>query len=272
MKPASCCEAGSRSPLDAGTVKTVANIGEAVSRRCEGDIAATILAFDTAGSACSVAAARGSRVLAAERSALRHGHAEVLMGMIERVMAQAGLAAGELDRLAISTGPGGFTGIRAGIAAARGIAVACGVRLVGVSSFDAVAATLADRAAAFRLVALDSRRAELYVQMFDAACAALGAPVALLPTHLSGYVRELSGDATLAVAGDDTERAMAALAGHAATVVVAPDSAPDALGVLEVARRRLVSGAPDGTAAPLYLRPPDVTFPKTGSPAGSRPR
>ena len=88
--------------------------------------------------------------------------------MIERVMQEAGLAPAQLDAVAAAIGPGGFTGIRVGLAAAHGIALAVGGRLVGISSFAAVAARMADLgpgAYESLLVALDSRRADLYVQL-----------------------------------------------------------------------------------------------------------
>src|SRR5260370_26519073 len=90
-----------------------------------------LLAIETAGSGCSAVVARGDLVLAGESRALRHGHAEALLPMIERVMAAAGLRPSQLDAVAATIGPGGFTGIRVGLAAARGIALAVGARLVG---------------------------------------------------------------------------------------------------------------------------------------------
>ena len=103
-----------------------------------------LLAIETAGSGCSAAILRGAETLAAEHRALRHGHAEALLPMIDRVARAAGVEPGALDLVAAATGPGGFTGIRAGLAAAQGIALASGARLVGVTSFAAVAAALAD--------------------------------------------------------------------------------------------------------------------------------
>src|SRR5438552_18511098 len=131
-----------------------------------------ILAIETAGSRCSVALARGGRLLAAQSQPLRHGHAEALLPMIDRVMTEAGVSPQRLDAIAAATGPGGFTGIRVGLAAAHGIALATGARLVGVTSFAAVAealrrgAPLAAGSGPHLLVALDSRRDDLYVQLF----------------------------------------------------------------------------------------------------------
>ena len=138
-----------------------------------------ILAIETAGSACSAAVAAGERLLAAETMALRHGHGEALLPMIDRVMMRAGLPPAALDAVAAAVGPGGFTGIRVGLAAAHGIALAADARLVGVTSFAAVAARLDDDAG-WTLVALDSRRAELYVQLFAPGGASAAAPAAVL--------------------------------------------------------------------------------------------
>src|ERR1700733_4739814 len=100
--------------------------GVGVDRR-----APLVLAFDTAASACSVAVGRGQTMLARERRDMRHGHAEALLPMIDRVMAAAGLGPRDIDAVAVSVGPGGFTGIRAGLAAAQGLAMATHARLIG---------------------------------------------------------------------------------------------------------------------------------------------
>ena len=96
-----------------------------------------MMAIETAGSACSVALARDGAVLAAARRPLRHGHAEALFPLIECVTSQAAVQPARLDTIAVATGPGGFTGIRAGLAAAHGIALALRARLVGVPCFAA---------------------------------------------------------------------------------------------------------------------------------------
>jgi tRNA threonylcarbamoyladenosine biosynthesis protein TsaB len=226
-----------------------------------------LLAIDTAGSACSVAAHRGRAVLASERRGMRHGHGEALLPMIDRVMAAAGLPAARLDIVAAATGPGGFTGIRVGLAAAHGIALATGARLVGISSFASVAATVGDTAAPdgrLLLVALDSRREDIYVQPFAPAD---GRPIAdsaaVLPGELGQYLAAagVPQGVPLLIAGDAAAAAVAALEGRRG-IMVAGDSAPDALGAAAAALRLLHAGAAIGPARPLYLRPPDVTLPK----------
>lgn len=204
-------------------------------------------------------------MLAAETRALRHGHAEALFPMIGRVMDEAGLAPAQLDAVAAAIGPGGFTGIRVGLAAAQGIALAVGARLVGISSFAAVAARVAaisDSACEMLLVALDSRRAELYVQLFAGdAASPLAPPQALLADRLGDYVASLAGGARVMIAGDAAEAASAALDGRM-RCAIAGDSAPDARGVIAAALIELRSAATAGPLRPLYLRSPDVTLPK----------
>jgi len=220
--------------------------------------AAVVLAFDTAASACSVAVGRGDAVLAYERRDMRHGHAESLLPMIDRAMAAAGLAPGAIDIVAVSVGPGGFTGIRAGLAAAQGLTLAARARLVGISSFAAVMA-LVPRGDANVLVALDSRREDLYVQIFMASGDPYAAPAAVLPAELDRFVAAAIGDGPLRVAGDATGAAVGAL-GDRKAVDCVTGSAPDALGVLAAAHMR--RDATETTARPLYLRAPDVSFPK----------
>jgi tRNA threonylcarbamoyladenosine biosynthesis protein TsaB len=227
------------------------------------------LALETTGSACSVAIRRGASVLAAERRPLRHGHAEVLVPMIERIVAAARLAPSDFDIVAVATGPGGFTGIRVGLAAAQGIGLAIGAPLCGVSSF-AAAAAMVDRddlsECAALVVALDSRRADLYVQLFapDGATPAAG-PEAMLPERLPAYLARfgIHRKARLAVAGDAAEAASGALAA-CALLRVLPAAVPDALGVAAAAMARCKADLPFEAARPIYLRPPDVTLPKPG--------
>ena len=216
--------------------------------------APVVLAFDTAGSACSVAMARGDRVLAHERREMRHGHAEALLPMIDRVTAAAGCTPTEIDTVAVTVGPGGFTGIRAGLAAAHGVALAAGARLLGVSSFMAVAGSVAEDGMRL-LVALDSRRADLYVQLFDTRRVPVSEPEAIPPDGLAAWL----GDGELAIAGDAIDAAAAAL-GNRTDLLLMANSAPDAHGVL--AALRCWPERADPEARPLYLRPPDVSFPK----------
>ena len=227
-----------------------------------------VLAIDSAGLACSAVVAVGDTILSTERVETRHSQAEALMPMVDAAMRKAGLPPAALDLVAATVGPGSFTGIRVGLAAARGIALATGAQLVGVSSFEAVAASLAQGLAQpdcgdvqFLLIALESRREDLYVQLFAIPWNPVGPPASMMPAALGEAVNAAVDSAPLLIAGDAAQRAALVLSNCADTIIVG-DSAPDAVGVLRAGLRRWRSGAVDAPR-PLYLRPPDVTLPSS---------
>lgn len=224
------------------------------------------LALDSAGSACSVVVAAGDRILADDHVESMHGQAERLLPMVDAAMRRAGFAAAALDVVAATVGPGSFTGIRVGLAAARGIALAVGAQLIGVTSFEAVAAGARrpnrDRPG-FLLVALESRREDIYVQFFDGQGAPVGEPAATMPAALREAVDAVIGAEPLLIAGAAAHRAGLVLSDRPDTTALTSPS-PSAGGVLRAALRRLGSGEQSDAARPLYLRPPDVTLSSGG--------
>ncbi len=206
----------------------------------------TLLAVDTALGACSVALIDGGRTLAHRFAAMDRGHAEALAPMVEEAM--TGHAFASLDRLAVTTGPGTFTGQRVGLAFMRGLRVALGVPLAGVTTLAAMAAQAKAETGAARAIALhDAKRDEVYIEIeapevltFDAAIARLAA---------------LTSDGPIALAGTAASRACEALAKR---FVLSGVRQPDALWVA-----RLAQDAPigDGPPKPLYLRAPDAKLP-----------
>ena len=221
-----------------------------------------MLALDSAGTGCSVVVAAGDNVLAAERCTAAHGQAERLLPIVDAVMRKSGLSSLALDIVGTTIGPGSFTGIRVGLAAVRGIALSTGARSVGVTGFEAVAAGLNPRAdergTGFLLVALESRREDLYVQLFDCAHRPLGEPTAAMPAGLAKALSGLIGKAPLLVAGDAAQRAANMLLPRSGTIVV-EGSGPEAAGVLRAVLRRVRGNESLPTPLPLYLRSPDVT-------------
>ena len=126
-----------------------------------------ILAIDTALDACSAAVldTRASKLIAQESQPMKRGHAEALMPLIARVMKARRLAFTALDRIAVTTGPGSFTGLRVGLSAARGIALAAGKPVVGVTTLTAYAAPVVSANAAQPVIAaIDARHDHVYVQ------------------------------------------------------------------------------------------------------------
>ncbi len=217
-----------------------------------------MLALDAAGAACSVALVRQGRILAQRFEAMTRGQSERLVPMIGAVMRESGLALRDLDAVAVTRGPGGFTGVRIGLATARGLALACGCPLIGISNFLAVAAAIpeAERRGRTIAVLLDAKRAEVYAQTFAADLKALAPPRAALPRELD----EFHPAGPLILAGDGVSRARDALAAAGRDLVMASSSGlTDAVQVAVLAAGQPLPAPGAPTVHPIYLRGPDVT-------------
>src|SRR5262249_53352148 len=136
------------------------------------------LAIDTALGACSAAILDTEHgIVAGESLPMLRGHAEALMPLLGRVAAEANVAFRDLDRVVVTTGPGSFTGLRVGIAAARGIALSMGKPAVGLSTLSAYAAPyLAEDETAPVVVAIDARHQHVYLEVFGAGGRTVVAP------------------------------------------------------------------------------------------------
>ena len=205
-----------------------------------------VLALDTAGVDCAVALydSDGDLVLAEVTETIGKGHAERLMAVLDQVLDTAKLTLDRVERIAVTVGPGSFTGIRVGVAAARGFALSLGVPVVGVSTLEVMAAASFRQAPGRAIVAaMDAKRNEVYFQPFDKHGHAAGEPQALT----------VEDARTLAAGFDGTVVGSAAgLIGHPATEPVA-----DTFPISIVAR--LGAKKPAGEKPkPLYLRGPDV--------------
>ena len=127
-----------------------------------------ILAIDTALDACAAAVLDTSAggVIAQESQSMKRGHAEALMPLIARVIKQAGIAFASFDRIAVTTGPGSFTGLRVGLSAARGIALAADKTVVGLTTLAAYAAPVVSVNAGQPVIsAIDARHDQVYFQV-----------------------------------------------------------------------------------------------------------
>ncbi len=128
-----------------------------------------VLAIDTALGACAAAVldSRAGAILASQSESMTRGHAEALMPLIARVMDAGRCEFADLDRIAVTVGPGSFTGLRVGIAAARGIALAAGKPAIGLSTLSTLAAPhVAARSDHVILAAIDARNEQVYFQVF----------------------------------------------------------------------------------------------------------
>ena len=213
-----------------------------------------VLAVDTALGACSAAVLDGDRTLAHHFEEMTRGHAEALAPMVDETMRQAGLAFSALDRLAVTTGPGTFTGQRVGLAFMRGLRVALQKPLIGITTLEAMAfATGATRAAAIH----DAKRDEAYLLLWDKGVASL--PPTVMPFEEA--VARIRGFGSCALCGTGA---------GTAKEILGPDFTltdirqPDALWVAKLAMTRPALDVPP---APLYLRAPDAKLPGAKLPA-----
>jgi tRNA threonylcarbamoyladenosine biosynthesis protein TsaB len=215
-----------------------------------------ILAIEGALARCSAAVLADGEVVAAAVAEAPRGQPALLPPMARDVLVRAGLVAGALDAVAVGVGPGGFTGLRAAIALAEGIAHGAGRPLVGVTTGEALLAALPADARAGRAVwsAIDNRRGRVVIEIFapgeDSPRPPLVAPLEALPAATEavlvlGDAAEVVGDA-LRARGDVAE---------------ARPGLPDASDLARLVARRLAAGIPLRGAAPLYAEPPAVTAP-----------
>lgn len=234
-----------------------------------------LLAIDTTFGACSAAVLErnqekcgavfrpvarpeknSSQVLARRFEVMQRGHAEALAPMVEAVMREAGLAFADLDKLAVTTGPGSFTGQRVGLAFMRGLKVALGLPLAGVTSLAAMAAeALAESGLEVAAAVHDAKRGEVYIET-TAGLTAQGMTVAEAQRLLSAFP-------SLALAGTGAPL----MTSVCLSARVLPITAPDAVWVARLAAGVAVTAAPP---RPLYLRAPDAKLPKT-TPAKTTP-
>ncbi|MDX1580392.1 MAG: tRNA (adenosine(37)-N6)-threonylcarbamoyltransferase complex dimerization subunit type 1 TsaB, partial [Alphaproteobacteria bacterium] len=226
-----------------------------------------LLAFDTALGPGSVAVWQDGRILGFGAETTRKALAEELVPLIETVLAEAGTGYAELDRLAVTVGPGTFTGLRVGLATARGLALATGLPLVGLSTLEVLAWPARPQLGEGDIViaSIDARRGELFQQAFRKTAGRLEplAPPLAYPVERAADVRPASSDAAkiyclgsgaelliqnVGVAAKDWQR----LGGF---------DEVDARALAEQASLAELSPSPP---EPLYLREPDAKLPKDG--------
>lgn len=208
-----------------------------------------ILSIDTCLGASSVAVLDGERVLATQSEPMTRGHQERI-GMIAReAMAEAGVAFDDLTRIGVTVGPGSFTGLRVGLAFAKGLATALSIPCVGVTTLEAMAFGIPG----FTAAVLDARMSQVYIQVF-AGGVSLMAPDALEVGEAAARLAELYSGGPAALVGSGAPLLAEALS--VATVLT--PAAPDAVAV---ARLAAAKPAPAHSPRPLYLRAPYATLP-----------
>lgn len=186
-------------------------------------------------------------MLASRVEPMARGHQERLAPLVAEVMAQAGVAFHQLERVGVTIGPGSFTGLRVGLAFAKGLGAALSIPVIGVGVLEALAQPLSGTV----LSVLDAKRDQVYLQAF-ADGVAVSAPDALPPGTAAARLAELAGAGDVTLVGSGA----ALLAGTLpnATVVAADHADPAAVA-------RIAAVRPPVPPRPLYLRAPDAKLP-----------
>lgn len=215
-----------------------------------------VLAFDCSGAACSVALYSEGQVTIRRYKAMTRGHAEALIPMIAETMAATGEHFSRLAAIAVTVGPGAFTGIRIGLAAARGIGLAAGIPILGVTTFAAVAEAVQDSERRGRrlMVLLDSKRGDLFVQEFDTTLTPVGSASIRAPEVVAAAL----GSGTATLAGDGVALVRAPLASLNADVRFSAADGPVEAAYVASAAVRLATNGERLPPIPLYLRAPEI--------------
>ena len=220
-----------------------------------------ILALDTTTRAGSVAVTDDDRVLAVLAGDESRTHAERLPGEIAAALDRAGIARGQLDLLAVAAGPGGFTGLRIGLAAMQGLAMTLDKPVAGVSTLDALAAQVADATASFVVPWMDAQRGDVFAAVIDRASQhTVELPVAEHPASVLDRWRSRLGGHEAIFIGDAVSRdaELIARAGGKRWAIRNPDPlAPQIARLARQLARQGRAGAPHALT-PIYVRRPDA--------------
>lgn len=221
-----------------------------------------ILAIDTALAATSACVYQDGAVTAesAESLAMERGHSEALMPLIDRVMAKSHGGFASLSRIAVTIGPGSFTGLRIGIAAARALGLGLNLPVVGVATLAALAAPLIlEQRPGTVAAAIDARHGHLYLAAFGP-----DGRATILPRIVSvaEAVRSLDGAHLRLIGSGAPMLAIEAAAAGKSVELAGEGGAPD---ILYVAKLGLLADPITTPARPLYLKAPDVKPPAGSS-------
>ena len=218
-----------------------------------------ILAIDTALDACAAAIldTDTGKMIAQESLVMKRGHAEALMPLIGRVIKQSGIGFSGLDRIAVTTGPGSFTGLRVGLSAARGIALAANKPVVGLTTLSAYAAPVVSEGGEHPVIsAIDARHDQVYFQVVSGNGNSLILPK-VAPIEEALGASQFGAPHLVGNAAEILARRWKADAPPPFKVDAQP--APDIAWVAWLGAAVRPDAAP---ARPFYLRAPDAKLPK----------
>ncbi|MEQ8507883.1 MAG: tRNA (adenosine(37)-N6)-threonylcarbamoyltransferase complex dimerization subunit type 1 TsaB [Rhodospirillaceae bacterium] len=213
-----------------------------------------VLAFDTSMSACSVAVWQDNEVLSETTEMMVHGQAEALLPAIEHALKVSAITYADLDRVAVTVGPGSFTGVRVGLATARGLGAATGLPVMGIRTTEVIATQARQGTNKAIAVVIDARRAEVYLHCFHNNGQQIMGPACLLPEDAAA---QLERD-NWVIAGDAAKLVSSHMKQHHDIADV------KSVNVLTLAAMVADRAVPEVGPRPVYIRPPDAVIPRNG--------
>lgn len=210
-----------------------------------------ILALDSATGRCSATIVTNGRVVASRHADVERGQAALLPAMVRACLNEAGFSALQLDCVAVTVGPGSFTGIRGGIALAQGLAVAAGIPAVGVTVGEALGLALPQLGRRQLWVAGVSRRGRVFLEIGEQmlSVAVTDLPVAVAP---------------VAVAGSAAAEIASRLAARGVNVMLTDARWPSGVCIAQAAERRMLGQLRHRAVEPAYIDAPQALLAVAG--------
>ena len=216
-----------------------------------------ILVFDTASPMCSSAIFADGAVVAKNHKLITHQHAEILIPMIEQTLSDAKMDYIDLNLIGTTTGPGSFTGIRIGLATARGLSLACNIPLIGVTNFEVLANAVSrtDRVGQRILIILETKRDDFYVCVYSERLDLIYGPTTIEGGDLEGLV----DPGKTIILGDGVKRAMSFFARSGTTLTGKKTKNNIELQMIAVlVNDRFNLDAKLEKPRPMYINPPNI--------------
>jgi tRNA threonylcarbamoyladenosine biosynthesis protein TsaB len=225
-----------------------------------------LAALETSTALGSVALFEGGRLVAEDSRRVSNAHGESLLPMVDGLFARCGWAPGDVERWGVGIGPGSFTGVRIGVATVKGIALATGAGIVGVTSLDALAHGVGEAPGVELVVSVVAAgKGEVFVQARRRDGRLELAPSHLPITTVASHLAALALEGTVTIVG---EAALLVdwqpLEPRVSLRVTAPNDLPRALAVAAIALARPLDDA--DSLEPLYVRAPEITMPRARPP------
>jgi tRNA threonylcarbamoyladenosine biosynthesis protein TsaB len=216
-----------------------------------------ILFFDAASSVCSAAIFADGVVIAKNQKLITNQHAEILVSMIEQILSDVKMDYSDLNLISTTIGPGSFTGIRIGLATARGLSLACNIPLIGVTNFEVLAYAVEriDRVGRRILVILETKRDDFYTCVYSEQLDLINGPMAIEGDALE----KLSDPGRTIVLGDGVKRALPFFPCSGTTLIRQKTRKNIAFQVIaDLVNDRFKLGAKLEKPAPMYINPPNI--------------